>query len=162
MANKNTQKVYEVSFHLLPTLDEGEVSGMVNDIRKIITGEGEVISEDAPVHQGLAYTIRHTVRQSDGSYNNYNEAYFGSIKFKASQEFAKKLHQDIRNNERVLRFLIVGTVEEDTRIGDVLPGTEEEENATDKKTAKKNTSEEERESNKEKGGATQKENSDKK
>ena len=162
MANKDTQKVYEVSFHLLPTLDEGEVSSVVNDIRKIITGEGEVVNEDAPARRDLAYTIRHTVRQSDGSYNNYNEAYFGSIKFKASQEFAKKLHQDMRNNEHILRFLIVGTVEEDTRIGDVLPGTEEEESTADKSAVKKSASEKEKESDEEKNGAAQEENSDKK
>lgn len=145
MANKKTQKVYEISFHLIPTIDKEKVPAAYERIKGIIAKEGEIVSDEEPMHMDLAYTIRHPVRQSDGSYNNYNEAYFGSVKFKASQEFVKKLHKEIQNNEEALRFLILETAEEDTRIGKVLPGTEEEEegNAEKEKEKDKNTTEKE-------------------
>lgn len=125
MANKNTQRMYEISFHLIPTMDEKEAAEVYKRIKETIAKGGEMTNEENPVRQDLAYTIRHTVRQSDGSYNTYNEAYFGSVKFKTSRDFVKELHQKVRDNKDVLRFLILETVEEDTRVGETLPGTEE-------------------------------------
>ena len=139
MANKNTQKIYEISFHLIPTMDEEGVLKVFEQIKKSITKEGEIINDENPVRQNLTYTIHHTVRQSDGSHNNYDEAYFGSVKFRASREYVRELHQDIQGNEEVLRFLILETAEEDTRIGEVLPGTEE--NVSEEETKEKNSDE---------------------
>ena len=126
MATKKTHKVYEVSFHLLPTI--GEQSGKKSEeIKGNITAKGgEVLESVAPEQMDLAYTIRHSVRKQDGSYSRYDEAYFGSVKFKASQKSVKDIRQDLQADNDILRFLIVETVEGNTRIGPTLPGVEDE------------------------------------
>ena len=129
MANKNEEKVYEVSFHLVPDIDPDKVSGVFDRVKGIIAEKGEVLSEEQPVKRDLAYTVRHTVRQRDGSYNRYDEAYFGSVKFRALRRDVGQLELTLTQDEEVLRFLLLETVEEDTRIGEVLPGDEVEEPA---------------------------------
>ena len=127
MVNKNNEKVYEVSFHLVPSVGKDKVSGVFERVRKIISEKGEVLSEERPVLRDLAYTVRHTVRQRDGSYNRYDEAYFGSVKFRALRSAIAQVERALLGDEEVLRFLLLETVAEDTRIGEVLPGDEAEE-----------------------------------
>ncbi len=127
MTNKKTEKVYDVSFHVVPDISEEEAEKVFSGLRDTIARGGEVIDTEELKSMDLAYTIRHNVRQGDGSYNRYNTSYFGSIKFKATQEFAKSLRQDLQSDESFLRFLIIETVAEDTRIGERLPGTDDEE-----------------------------------
>ena len=127
MANKDIEKVYEVSFHLIPTIDADAVSGVFGRIREFVAKEGEVLSEESPALRDLAYTIRHTIRQSDGSYSRFDAAYFGSVKFRTSRDSVKRIEEFFKSDEKVLRFLLLETVVEDTRIGEVLPGVEEEE-----------------------------------
>ena len=127
MANKNEEKVYEVSFHLVPSIDKDKVPGVFERVKKVVSEKGEVLSEEQPVLRDLAYTVRHTVRQRDGSYNRYDEAYFGSVKFRALRSATAQIEQALLEDEEVLRFLLLETVAEDTRIGEVLPGDEPEE-----------------------------------
>ena len=131
MVTKSEKKIYEVSFHLVPTIDADALSGVFERIKAIVSGQGEIVSEEQPVRRGLAYTIRHTVRQSDGSYNRYDEAYFGSVKFRALRGGVKQIEASLNSDDEVLRFLLLETVAEDTRIGEILPGTEEEERGAD-------------------------------
>ena len=143
MGNKKTQKIYEISFHLVPDKEEEILRKMREGIKENIAKNGEIIGEEELIHKDLAYTIRHTVRQSDGSYNRYDEAYFGSIKFKASQDAVKKIEQTLRNNEAVLRFLATETVEEDTRIGDSLPDDKNDDEESEQKENKEDAEEKE-------------------
>ena len=131
MANKVTENVYEVSFHLLPTLDEGAVSNSFSSFKDAVAQGGKVLSEVLPEPQDLAYTIQHTVRQASGVYGRYDTSYFGSIKFAAAPDFVSQVEQVFSGNEQVLRFLLVETVADDTRIGEVLPGSEPEEGDAD-------------------------------
>ena len=126
MANKEMEKVYEVSFHLVPTIPSDAVSGVFERIKGGIAKDGEILSEVFPVLRDLAYTIRHTVRQGDGSYNRYTEAYFGSVKFRSLREHSNNVARMLQDDEEVLRSLLLETVAEDTRIGEVLPDVEAE------------------------------------
>ena len=125
MGNKNTEKVYEVSFHLVPVIDADKVPAVFDRLREVVAKEGEVLSEVSPVLCDLAYTVRHTVRQSDGSYNRYDKAYFGSVKFRALRDGVKRIEKVFKGDEEVLRFLLLETVADDTRIGTVLPCAED-------------------------------------
>ena len=127
MANKNEEKVYEVSFHLVPSIDKDKVPAVFERVKGVVSEKGEVLSEEQPVLRDLAYTVRHTVRQRDGSYNRYDEAYFGSVKFRALRSATAQIELALHEDEEVLRFLLLETVAEDTRIGEVLPGDEPEE-----------------------------------
>ena len=126
MANKKDSKIYEASFHIIPTLSMEDGAKVCAGIRDGIAGIGEILSTEDMREVDLAYTIRHMVRQGDGSYNRYDTAYFGSVKFTASPSDAEKLRGMLRADDSILRFLIMETVAEDTRISSVLPGTEEE------------------------------------
>lgn len=127
MANRQNERIYEIGLHIIPTIDEGKVSTVFEDIRKAVAEDVEVLGEESPEHHNLAYTVRHAVRKGDGSYDKYGESYFGSIKFKTLQEHVKKVRRYMQDNENILRFLILETVTEDTRIGEVLPGEEQKE-----------------------------------
>ncbi|MCY4577006.1 MAG: 30S ribosomal protein S6 [Candidatus Kaiserbacteria bacterium] len=127
MANKSEQKVYEVSFHLVPSIDADKVSVAFDRVKGVVSEHGEMLSEVFPELCDLVYTIRHTVRQRDGSYNRYDEAYFGSVKFRSLRDGVKQIERVLYDDAEVLRFLLLETVVDDTRIGEVLPGTEEEE-----------------------------------
>ena len=127
MANKNEEKVYEVSFHLVPSIDADKVPEVFERVKGVVSAVGEILSEEQPVLRDLAYTIRHTVRQRDGSYNRYDEAYFGSVKFRALRDAVKQVERTLQDDAEVLRFLLLETVADDTRIGEVLPDVEVEE-----------------------------------
>ena len=132
MGNKSTEKVYEVSFHLMPTMDADGVLKAFEQVKKVVSDNGKVLSEEQPVLRDLAYMIRHTVRRRDGSYDRYTEAYFGSVKFSSSRDGVKHVEQALSDDDTVLRFLILETSAEDTRIGEVLPGDEKEEKKENK------------------------------
>ncbi len=113
---KTQEKVYEVGLHIVPDVGDKEVLSVFNSLKTEISSVGEVIDENTPELIELAYTIRHKTRKEDGTYNRYDSAYFGSIKFVSSQEGAVKIKEAIQNNESVLRFLLVETVRESTRM----------------------------------------------
>ena len=131
MSNKKVTKIYEAGLHLIPTIEKDKVSGVFEEIKKAITAEegSEILSENQPELQNLAYTIRHTVRQGDGSYNRYDESYLGSVKFRATREGVVGVKKSLQGNESILRFIVLETPEEDTRIGEKLPDEEAEEAA---------------------------------
>ena len=126
MAIKNEEKIYEVSFHLVPTIDADALPAVFERVKGVVSGQGEVLGEEEPTRRELAYTIRHTVRQSDGSYNRYDEAYFGSVKFRALRGGVKQIEDALSGDGEVLRFLLLETVADDTRVGEVLPDAEPE------------------------------------
>ncbi len=131
MGNKSPEKVYEVSFHLIPTLDADGVLKVFERVKKVVSETGKVLSEEHPVLRDLAYMIRHTVRQRDGSYNRYTEAHFGSVKFSAPRDSVKQVERALLDDDEVLRFLMLETSAEDTRAGEVLPEDEEEKKVRD-------------------------------
>ncbi len=112
--------VYEVSFHLVPTLPEDGAAAVVDKIRKVLatpkTGESaEIIAEGSPQRMHLAYVVE---RAAQGKREKYSEAYFGWIKFApagqaALREIPQALAEELRAMPEVLRYLIVETVRED-------------------------------------------------
>ena len=129
MASKMTQKVYEVSFHLLPTLSEEEAGSVFSSVESLISSDGEVLDTVSPELMDLAYPVRHSVRQEDGSYARHISSYFCSVKFRSPPSFVVSLQKYLQDDNSALRFLVVETVAEDTRIGSVLPGSEVEEDS---------------------------------
>ena len=132
MATKKTQKIYEVSFHLIPDVAENadtkfeEIQGKLSS--------GEIIGSERPESVALAYTIRHNVRKQDGSYSRYDDALFGSVKFRATPAFVEEFRRTLQADNDILRFLILESIEGTTRIGETLPGEIEEAEADKKKT----------------------------
>lgn len=108
-ADTNKQPVYEVGFHIVPTVEEAEVAGVVEKIRALL-GDAEIIKEETPRKLTLAYTIE---RSNSGKREKYNEAYFGFIKFATDKSAIPALMQSLTVMREVLRFLLVESVRED-------------------------------------------------
>lgn len=108
--------IYEVGYHLIPTLAEEAVPAEAEKVKAIIAAEaGEVISEANPELKNLAYPVSKTVRAIK---SNYAKAYFGWVKFSATPEAILKIKVVLDASDTVLRHLIVGTVKESTLMAD--------------------------------------------
>jgi len=120
--NEHTEpRIYELGYHLVPTLAEeqipaasGAVRGMIERISK------DIIAEELPVFIDLAYQIVKTI---DHKNKRFNEAYFGWIKFEASPAGIATLEEELKKDENVLRYLIVKTIRENTFIAKKFAST---------------------------------------
>jgi len=104
--------IYELGYHLVPTIPEEQVTTRAEELQNaIVKHKGVVISEGAPKKIALAYTMKKNV---GGKYERYDNAYFGYIKFEMEPKEASIVHDEVKVNENVLRFLLVKTLREDT------------------------------------------------
>ena len=106
---KNTTPVYEIGFHIVPTVGEEGVPAVVDSVRKAL-GSAEIISEGFPKKITLAYQVE---RATQGKREKYTESYFGHIKFAMQREAINPFTDAMRAMVPVLRFLIIETVRED-------------------------------------------------
>lgn len=96
---------YELAFHVLPTIAEGEVEGVFASIKDIITKNGgELFDEEAPERFELAYEV---VKHLEGKNRKFRSAYFGWVRFKALPENAVAINAEIDHNNSILRHLLV-------------------------------------------------------
>ena len=99
--------VYEVGYHLLPTLSEEEVTVAVQGIMETLKGEGVTFVGDRfPSNIALAYTI---AKRVNGKLTNFNAAYFGWMAFEAPREAIARVKIALDANPSILRSLIVVT-----------------------------------------------------
>jgi ribosomal protein S6 len=107
--------VYEIGY-LLAGVPEERVSAEADSLRGAITGVGaSILAEEAPHYERLAYTIRK--KTVAGSYDKYDIAYFGWIKFEAEPDKVEGLKKAIEAMPTVLRVLLISTVRENTFLG---------------------------------------------
>ncbi|HEY4502731.1 MAG TPA: 30S ribosomal protein S6 [Candidatus Paceibacterota bacterium] len=105
--------VYEIGYHILPTVGEEHLSDEVKKIKDVLEEHGGVsISEELPTLSHLAYTI---IRGIGGKREKYDTSYFGWVKFDLPMGVIVKLKEEFERNESILRFLLIRTVREDTR-----------------------------------------------
>lgn len=110
--DKGEVGIYEIGYHLVPTLSEDEVALRVGDIQKLISqNDGSVISEEFPAMMDLAYTMKKMIA---GKWEKYDQAYFGWIKFETTSLNAQAINEELRTFDFVLRFILVKTVRENT------------------------------------------------
>jgi ribosomal protein S6 len=109
-ATSDARPVYEVGFHLLPSIPEGEVAAQVEKIRSLL-GSAEIISQGAPERMTLAYTIE---RAAGGKREKFSQSYFGWIKFAVEdQSGIPALQEQLRGMKEVLRFMVISTTREE-------------------------------------------------
>ncbi len=105
-APKDTRLIYEVGFHIVPTVEEAKIGDAVQKIRSVLdSAKAEVIGEQFPAKINLAYTIE---RSTTGKREKYNDAYFGWMKFAVEdRESIPALEAVLRSTHEVLRYLLV-------------------------------------------------------
>lgn len=114
-SSKDGVKVYEVGFHIAPFVGEENIAHEVSLIKNALDAiKAEVISEDFPRLRALSYPITKVIK---GDKKICNEAYFGWVKFEADSSMIDGLKKDIEKIENIIRFILVGTVKENTLYG---------------------------------------------
>jgi ribosomal protein S6 len=112
--------IYEVGYLIASSVPEEKVEEEVNIIKKIIADNGaSVISDEFPKRQPLAYTIRR--KTVAGSYDKFDEAYFGWVKFEVGSSSIASIKKAIEIIPSVIRFLVITTVRENTYLGKHAP-----------------------------------------
>ena len=107
-----TYPIYEIGYHLIPTLDEAGVAAAAAALKGTL-GSAEVIKEQAPLKIPFAYVIE---RRGQGKREKYSEGYFGFIKFSTGKENIAAIEQYLRATHEVLRHLLIETVREDATL----------------------------------------------
>lgn len=96
---------YELAFHVLPTVAEGEVVAVFDKIKALITKEGgEVTKEEAPARFDLAYEI---VKYLEGRNRKFSSAYFGWVRFTISPEKVAELTTEVEAMKELLRSILI-------------------------------------------------------
>ncbi len=96
---------YELAFHVLPTVAEGEVSAVFDRIKAVISSVGgQITTEEAPARFDLAYEI---VKFLEGRNRMFSSAYFGCVRFQADASKIAEITEAIDGTKEVLRHLII-------------------------------------------------------
>lgn len=113
--NEHTEpRVYELGYHLVPTISEENIPKASKAVRGMVERISKgILSEENPVFIDLAYTIVKTVDHKNKRFDN---AYFGWIKFEAEPAGIAELEEGLKKDDNVLRYLIAKTLREDTFI----------------------------------------------
>lgn len=118
--HEDRMTVYEIGYLIASTIPEEKIGSEVDQIKKIINEAGaSVISEEMPHRQGLAYTIRR--KTVAGSYEKYDQAYFGWIKFEVGPSLIEGIKKSIEIIPSIIRILVITTVRENTYLGKHAP-----------------------------------------
>src|SRR5437867_4293279 len=94
-----TEQYYELAFHIGSNLDESDIQKTRQEVEKIITSKGGIISFAKDLEKvRLAYPIQHQPY-----------AFFGFFNFNLElpEEPLVKIRDELRLNHNVLRFLIL-------------------------------------------------------
>ena len=110
-ATEGTRPVYEVGFHVVPTVEETKVGDVVEKIRAMLAkAKAEIIKDQFPQKMVLAYTVERSVT---GKREKFNESYFGFIKFAVDREAISTLETLLRSSREVVRYLLIETMREE-------------------------------------------------
>lgn len=102
---ENERESYELAFHILPTVAEGEVQSVFDSVRSLITKEGgEVFDEEMAQRFELAYEI---VKHLEGKNRRFTSAYFGWVRFKTGSEVITALQEEMSSRPDILRFILI-------------------------------------------------------
>lgn len=96
---------YELAFHVLPTVAEGEVATVFQNLKDIITKKGgEIITEETPARFDLAYEI---IKYLEGRNRKFTSAYFGWVRFKVESSAIDSINHDVDGVKELLRHMLV-------------------------------------------------------
>ena len=107
-------RVYEVGYHIVPTVKEEDVETIVSTIRGFIKRSGgSFVSEGAPSNIRLSYPM---YVHNRGKNVEHDRAYFGWIKFESTPDVARSLEETLNKDREILRSIVFRTVRADTRV----------------------------------------------
>lgn len=107
-------QVYELGYHILPTVVSEDLEAEVAKLRSAIEKRGgSFLTEGTPEMTTLAYPM---FVNNGGKQTRYEQAYFGWMKFEmAAGEAIALRDEDMTTNSQILRHILVKTTREETR-----------------------------------------------
>jgi ribosomal protein S6 len=112
----NESKVYEISYLLVPSIPAEKVGAEVERLSGILANNSaEIIADEAPSLIPLAYQMDKST--GAGSYEHYQEGYFGWIKFSCPSSSIEAVQKAFEAVPVMLRTLAVSTIREKTYLG---------------------------------------------
>ena len=109
-ATTDPRGLYELAYHLVPTLDEEGRAAQVDALRKLIEEKGgSLVHEVYPEHFELAYTME---RHIAGAIQRFDTSYLGWMNFTIEATEIPEIHDVCEKNESLIRFLLTKTEKE--------------------------------------------------
>ena len=103
--NERELAAYELAFHVLPTIAEGEVTAVFDKIKAEITKMGgELTSEEAPARFDLAFEIAQFL---EGRNRKFTSAYFGWVRFNIEPNKIAEVTEMVDGTKELLRHLLI-------------------------------------------------------
>ena len=91
------QKIYETVMVVKPTMEEDQVSGVVETVKKFLKkNNANILHEESWGKKRLAYEI-----------GRYKRAYYYLMNFEAGPDVLKKLERHYRLSENIIRSLTI-------------------------------------------------------
>ena len=104
--------VYEVGYIIVPTIAEENLAGEVTAFKDMLLEQGAVfISDEHPKMMELAYEMSRSIANKK---QKYAYGYFGWVKFECTTSQAKVIKDMLDKNEKLVRYLMIKTVRENT------------------------------------------------
>ncbi|MEX0934142.1 MAG: 30S ribosomal protein S6 [Candidatus Paceibacterota bacterium] len=103
-------QLYEVGYHIIPTIEEENLPNEVAHIRDAVESLGGIIVQDEmPQLRELAYPLS---KIFSNKRSEFTSAYFGFMTFTMSPESAPLLKEKIDGLSSLVRYIIIKTEEE--------------------------------------------------
>lgn len=104
--------VYEVGYHMVPTIAEENLGEEVTILKDMLAENGaNFISDEYPRLMELAYEMTRSIANKK---QKFTTGYFGWVKFECTPEEAKTIKELLDKNEKLVRYLLIKTVRENT------------------------------------------------
>ena len=101
----NENRVYEISYILVPTITEDVAAEKINSLKQSIATLGaSFISEEAPYMRDLAYEMLRVIKNVN---NRFDTGFFGWIKFELDPANLAKVEKMFKLDEDVIRYIAV-------------------------------------------------------
>ena len=108
--------VYEIGYLVAGDVLEEKVSEEADKVKDVIVKSGAtIIADEVPHMEELSYTMR--VKTVSGSYEKYDRAYFGWVKFELSSNKVESVKKTVELLPKILRMILITTVKENTYLG---------------------------------------------
>jgi ribosomal protein S6 len=104
--------VYEVGYIMVPTIAEENLGGEVTAFKDMFSEHGVTfISDEYPKMMELAYEMARSIANKK---QKFSYGYFGWVKFECATDQAKAIKGILDKNEKLVRYLMIKTVRENT------------------------------------------------
>ncbi|MCU0660227.1 MAG: 30S ribosomal protein S6 [Candidatus Pacebacteria bacterium] len=114
--------VYELSYLIVPDVAEEDVVSEMTALKDQASRFGaSFISEEAPKYIDLAYQMERDIANKKHKFNN---GYFGWVKFELPPEKVAELNEELARSDKLIRFMIISTVKENTMAPKKAPRAE--------------------------------------